>query len=84
MRVAYFVAVYLITTVLNAKEFAWSDFHFNTSAEKDFWRDVTDWSAVKGLVDLEQIYKERRDPEGRPIIDPEIKGYTGYMKINIG
>ena len=84
MWVAYFVAGFLITSVLNSKEFAWSDFQFNSIAEKDFWRDVTDWSAVKGLVNLEQIYKVRRDPEGSQIIDPKIKGYTGYMKIKIG
>ena len=73
-----------MTTVLSSKEFAWSDFQFNTIAEKDFWGKVKDWSSVNGLVDLEQLYKVRRDSKGSPIIDPKIKGYTGYMKIKIG
>ena len=84
MRVSCLIAGFLLTTFLNSKEFAWSDFQFNSTAEKDFWRDVTDWSAVKGLVNLAQIYKVRRDPKGNPIIDPKIKGFTGYMKIKIG
>ena len=52
----------------------WSDFKYNSEEERDFWKQIPDWTGIK------EVSKFRRDSLGKKINPDSINGYSGHAR----
>jgi antitoxin component YwqK of YwqJK toxin-antitoxin module len=61
-------------TIFTKPAIYWSDFKYNSEEEKNFWKQIPDWSWIK------ELSKFRRDPLGKKINPDSINGHYGHAR----